>query len=281
MVGGYERSRMATKHKCQSARQASLLSLTLGLVAATSGCANKYEDLKAFVQAHNHDVVASTYRIEPPDVVVISSPTAPEINGAIRRVGGDGKITLKLLGEIKISTLTPKETAAKLEHLLSRYYVDPEVQVEVARYASKKIYVFGQVNGVGPRPFTGRDTVMDILASAQPNLIAWGARVKVIRPSANPEEVHEIEVDVDEMMKSGDLRGNFLLQEGDIVYVPPTPLGWVGLRVQEVLFPISPLVNGYTYPANVYTASKAYDNLDERSYSGVAATTGAIGSVGW
>ena len=41
-------------------------------VSAT-GCSNKYADLTAFVQAHNHDVVASTYRIEPPDAISVSA----------------------------------------------------------------------------------------------------------------------------------------------------------------------------------------------------------------
>lgn len=241
-----------------------------GLIAFAMGCSsNKYEHLQAFVQSHNHDVVGSAYRIEPPDVLRISSPTAPEINGVAAEVGADGTVQLRLLGAVKVSTLTPKEAAAKIERLLSRYYVDPKVEVTVSGYRSKKIYVFGQVNGTGPRPFTGRDTLMDVLAEAQPNFIAWGERVRVVRPSANPGEVHEIVVNVDKMMQDGDLRGNFLLQEGDIVYVPPTPMGWLGLRVQEALFPFTPMFYGYTWPANVYRLRNTYDRLDEGTSSGV------------
>lgn len=238
------------------------------VAAAGSGCASKYEDLQAFVQAHNHDVVASTYRIEPPDVLRISSPTSPEVNGITAAVGSDGKIQLRLLGSVKVSTLTSKEAAAKLEQLLARYYVDPKVEVSVSGYQSKKIYIFGQVGSTGPRPFTGRDTLMDVLAGSQPNQVAWGSRVRVIRPSAKPDEVHEIVVNVDRMMQEGDLRGNFLLQQGDIVYVPPTPLGWLGLRIQEALFPFTPLFYGYTWPANVARLPQAYDDLGERGYTG-------------
>lgn len=254
---------------------AATLALTL-----TVGCASKYEDLKVFVQAHNHDVVASTYRIEPPDVVSIASPNCPEVNG-VHRVGADGKVMLRLVGPVKISTLTPKEVAVKLERLLSVYYVDPQVEVEVAERSSKRIYVFGQVSNTGAKPFTGRDTLLNVLAEAKPNFIAWGAQVKVIRPSANPDEKHEIIVDVDRMIQSGDLRENMLLQEGDVVYVPPTPLGWVGLRVQEVLFPLNPVLNGYTFPANVYGATNAYDNLDNRQYYGMGLMGSGIGTAEW
>ena len=48
---------------------------TACLFGASVGCSSKYENLKAFVQGHEHgDVGASTYRIEPPDVVSITSP---------------------------------------------------------------------------------------------------------------------------------------------------------------------------------------------------------------
>lgn len=259
-----------TRRRCHHfLRHAAGVAVIVLTCIATAGCQSKYADLKSFVQAHNHDVVGTTYRLEPPDVIYISSPTAPEIHGKAPRIGGDGKITLRLLGSVKVSSMTPKEVAAKLEKLLSRYYVEPKVEVQVASYESKKIYVFGQVNGQGPKRFTGRDTVMDVLADAQPTVLAWGARVRVIRPNANPEEIREITVNVDRMMEDGDLRGNFLLQAGDIVYVPPTPLGWVGLRIQEVLFPFSPLISGYAWPANVASAANVYDDFGERSAGGM------------
>jgi protein involved in polysaccharide export with SLBB domain len=262
-------TRRRCRHFTTLLRPAASVAVVVLTCTATAGCASKYADLKAFVQAHNHDVVGTTYRLEPPDVISISSPTAPEIHGETLRIGSDGKVTLRLLGSVKVSSMSPKEVAAKLEQLLSRYYVEPKVEVQVVGYASKKVYVFGQVNDQGPKRFTGRDTLMDVLANAQPTIIAWGARVRVIRPSANPDEIREITVNVDRMLEEGDLRGNFLLQAGDIVYVPPTPLGWVGLRIQEILFPFSPLVSAYAWPANVAAAGNVYDDFGERSAGGL------------
>jgi polysaccharide export outer membrane protein len=231
-----------------------------------AGCATpEYTELKSFVQGHDHgDVGASRYRIEPPDVITISSPSAPELDGKTRTVGIDGKISLELLGDVKVSRLTPRETASKLEDLLSRYYVDPKVHVRVVGPRSKKIYVLGEVGSQGPMPFTGRDTVLDVLSRARLTFLSWGSQVKVIRPSAAPGERRELVVDVDKIMKTGDTRANFLLQPGDIVYVPPTPLGWVGLRVREVLFPVSPVLSAYQTPAYFMEATDRYqDRLDD------------------
>ncbi len=227
------------------------------------GCAApKYDNVKAFVQAHNHDVVDSIHRARPTDAVIIASASSPEVDGVSARVNPDGSIMLRLLGPVKVSMLTEQEIAAKLETLLSRYYEDPKVEVRLITPTSRCIYVFGQVNMNGPKAFTGNDTLLTVLASAHPTMIAWGEQVKVIRPSANPDEIREIVIDVTRMMQKGDLRNNLLLQEGDIVYVPPTPLGWVGLRLQELLFPTVPLLNAYTYPANVNNAMRTYSDYD-------------------
>lgn len=252
------------------ARIGVLLTALAVLCSAFAGCAPKYEDLKVFSQSHRQDVAASNYRLEPPDVIEIESPIALEIDQEVQRIRSDGKISLRLIGEVQVSGLTPEEVAAKLEELLSRYYESPEVTVRVASYASKNVYVFGQVMDRGAHPFTGRDTVVSLIAAAQPNFLAWGAQVKVIRPSPNPEERHEIVVNVDDMLESGDMTDNFLLQEGDIVFVPPTPLGYVGLRIQELLFPISPAIATYNAPAQAINSTDTiryggYQSRNERN----------------
>jgi polysaccharide export outer membrane protein len=231
------------------------------LCLAATGCTSKYSDLKAFVQAHDHgDVAASRYRIEPPDVIAISSPTSPEIDGTFQTVGIDGKVSLKLIGDVKVSRLTPHEASSRLEDLLSRYYVEPKVHVRVAGPRSKRVYVLGQVGATGPMVYTGRDTLLDVLSRATMTHIAWGTKVRVIRPNADPGERHEIVVNVDEIMRTGDTRANFLLQPGDIVYVPPTPLGWVGLRIRELLFPVSPALVAYRSPEDFMQTNDMYEN---------------------
>ncbi|MEP0841795.1 MAG: polysaccharide export protein [Phycisphaerae bacterium] len=228
----------------------------LGLLL--TGCASRYDDLKVFLQGHEHEVAASDYRIEPPDVIEISSPTCPEVDGETQRVGADGKVTLKLLGDVKISDLTPREAGAKLREHLAVYYVDPEVSVRVVGYESKKVFVFGEVGNPGARPFTGRDSVLDVLAGTRLLRTSWGAMVKVIRPGPTEQDRHEIVVDVDRIMQTGDLRQNVLLEEGDIVYVPPTPLAFAGQCIMQVLFPLSAAAETYSTPATILAANDYY-----------------------
>lgn len=225
----------------RSGRYAARVAGLLVVAAATgsSGCANDHKDLVVFLRSHEHLVSSGRYRLAPPDVILLSAPIAPEIDNQSQRIRADGKISLRLLGEVKVVGLTPQELAGKLETLLSRYYNDPKVSVQVTEYASQKYYVFGEVGRQGVYPYTGRDTVLDALALSQPTFLAWRSKIKIIRPSADAENMHEIIVDLDRIGQRGDLRLNVMLQDGDVVWVPPTPLGWVGLRIRELVFPFS------------------------------------------
>lgn len=236
--------------------------LLLPPMVASAGCGPKVDDMRHFLRAHEHRVSGAEYRVAPPDVLEISSAQAPEIDGEVQSIRSDGKIGLRLLGEIKVAGLTTQEIANKLETLLSRYYVRPQVSVRVAYYRSKYVYVLGQVHTPGPYPYTGRDTLLHVLARAQPTYLAWTARIKVLRPSPEAGERHEIIVDTDRLTQEGDTAKNILLQEGDVVYVPPTPLAWAGLRLRELLFPVTPVAQTLIAPAAVKASYDVYDDWD-------------------
>jgi protein involved in polysaccharide export with SLBB domain len=229
-------------------------------VVAITGCAPKNADMLHFLREHDHQVAAIEYRVGIPDAIAVSAPRILEIDGESQRIQPDGKISLRLLGDVKVVGMTAKEIAAKIEVLLSRYYVDPKVSVRVANYASKKYYVYGEGIAGGPRPFTGRDTLLDAVFEAVPNFLAWSSRVTVIRPAHGETPVRTIMVDVDDMLASGDWSQNILLEPNDVVHVPPTPAAWLGHKVYEVLFPVGPMVQAYTAPAYLRDLGDVYSN---------------------
>ncbi|MCK6457116.1 MAG: polysaccharide export protein [Phycisphaerae bacterium] len=228
-------------------------------IGAAVGCGPKPDQLSAFLRAYEQNVSASSYRVQPPDGLEISSPEALEIDGEYQVVRADGKITLRLLGEVKVAGLTPVEIADKLEQLLSRYYVNPNVMVRVSTANSKRYFVFGEVGGPGPYPYTGNDTLLKALALAQPTFLAWKSQVRVVRPSHDENERRELVVDVDEIIQHGKTQNNVLLQEGDVIYVPPTPLAWVGLRLRELLFPVPFVGNAVNSPIDLRDSGARYD----------------------
>lgn len=240
----------------------SVMTLSLAILA-NSGCATSAPDQKThFLRANEQIVSGGSYRIAPPDLVRIHCPISREIDGATQRVRPDGKIALRLLGEVQVAGLTTQEVSDKIAHLLERYYVDPDVVVNIAGYRSKHYYVFGEVSRPGPRDYTGRDTLLKALADARPNNFAWRSQIRITRPGPSAEDRSTIIVNLDEMIASGRDDQDVLLQPGDIIEVPPTPVAWVGHQVRALLYPVEPILDAYETPADFIEANDTYNDDD-------------------
>ena len=151
------------------------------LVAAAMGCGGNHKRLKAFLQEPRSPVSGTEYRVLPPDVLQINSIHVSDINNFKVEVRPDGKINLPLLGEVTVAGNTPREIEAVLMAMSREFYEEVDATVQVAEFKSQKIYVFGQVSRPGPLPWTGTDTVLDVLAQVQPMPTAWPERIVVVR----------------------------------------------------------------------------------------------------
>lgn len=239
------------------------LALLLAIPLA-SGCASStHGQMAAFLRSYDAPTSTGHYTVRPPDSITIHAPGAGEIDGIRQRVRPDGKVSLRLLGEVQVAGLTTQEIAEKLEAQLSRYYVEPEVVVEVAEHLSQSYFVFGEVSHPGPKRFTGRDSLLKALAEAVPTFLAWRSQIRVVRPGPTGDESSVIVVDLNRMIRTGQADQDILLQPGDIIEVPPTPLAWVGHRVRELLYPVEPAISAYTRPAEAVRAQDTYEGHDE------------------
>ena len=256
-------------------------------VALVPGCYFP-EDVKVFLQKDRKPVSGSEYRFYPPDSLSITSFKIPEINGMGGRIRPDGKINLPLLGEIFVTGKTPAEVEKLLIEASREYYEKGDATVQVGSYASQFYYIFGQVGGAGPRVWTGRDTLLDALARARPTNLGWAERITVTRPSRPhvggyyqeapkvfgkyrrcgihvPEEGNEPTImlfNLEAMSRNGDMSNNILLMPNDIIYVPPTPLAWIGLTIQRLMFPISPITSAMGVPYQVDRAQNQQFSQD-------------------
>jgi len=206
----------------------------------TGGCASRFTDFSAFVSDQPPLVTSTEYRMAPPDVILISSKRVREINGHTETIRPDGKITLPLLGSVFVAGRTTEDVSAELSAMAREYYDDAEVTLRVVGYKSKKIYVFGEVGGPGAYPYNGANTILGTLARAQPSRLADPRRIDVLRPSPDGELRKKMTIDLNKMVREGDTSLNAVLEEGDIIYVPPNGFAAVGLALQQVLLPITP-----------------------------------------
>ena len=224
-------------------------------LVASAGC-QRYHDYGAFVRHPKPLASDKAYIIEPPDELMVTSRRVREIGSHMERVRPDGLITLPLLGPVYVAGKTPEELREEITQLASKYYEDADINVKVTGFASKKVFVFGEVGIPGPYPYTGANTVLGTLSRAQPSRLADPSRIHVLRPSPDGELVHRMTVDLDMMVRTGDTMLDAPLEEGDIIFVPPSGLASVGLALQTLLLPIQPATSVVQAPPNIYDAGQ-------------------------
>jgi polysaccharide export outer membrane protein len=222
--------------------------LLLTTVSLTGCFSSNPEDIRAFTKPYEADTTIENYILEPPDEVLTFCIKVPEIHEQRQQIRPDGKISFERIGEVEAAGKTPKQLAEDIRLKVVEHYqitVDYPVDVRIIAFQSKVYYVLGQVYSPGPRIYTGRDTALTAIALAYPNPMAWKERIQIIRPSMDQNTKPKIyEIDFDRLMAHGDRTKDVLLQEGDIIYVPPTILGWISLKIEEVIRPIARAFTG-------------------------------------
>ncbi len=227
----------------------------VGLTLITAGCFKADEkNLSAFTYPNKADVTMDQYILQPPDEITVISSSVPELTGGSTLAGStlmsqtmtqtirpDGMISFERIGEISVAGKTPHQVAELIaQKLASLYQLTGENPVDVrVNNRSKYYYMIGMVQNPGAIYFSGRETTLSAISKAVITNYAWKDQIQVIRPSADPTQPSKVfALDYREMSEQGDMTKNVLLQEGDVIYVPPTILASIGLTVQEIVGPI-------------------------------------------
>lgn len=81
-------------------------------------------------------------------------------------VGGSGKVSLPLIGEVQAAGLTIGQFQEEIAQALRQGYInEPRVSAEVLNY--RPFYILGEVNKPGEYPYTNNLTVLNAVATAE------------------------------------------------------------------------------------------------------------------
>lgn len=105
------------------------------------------------------------YRLGPADKIRINVFGEDALTGEFL-VGGNGKISMPLIGEVQAAGLTISLFQDEIAAALRQGYInEPRVSAEVLSY--RPFYILGEVNKPGEYPFTNNLTVLNAVATAQ------------------------------------------------------------------------------------------------------------------
>ena len=188
--------------------------------------------------AANTSTISGDYRIGPEDLLQVTlynvtADTALTPSSDARmtprtltmRVSQQGIISLPLIGDIKVSGMTPSEVESALRKAYEKYIYYPQIGVFVAEYR-QRVSVIGAAVKTGVIELTGPKTVIDILGMAGGVTEKAGTQVHIYRQGPNGRETHVIDLLALASNASLINAGNAGLitmpvQAGDVINIPP------------------------------------------------------------
>jgi protein involved in polysaccharide export with SLBB domain len=190
---------------------------------------------------------------------VLASPGAEKlvVLSQVQRVGLDGTILLPYVGPVMILGLTERELKRLVESQLTGLFnIDIRVEARIVNFG-KFFYAFGEVLRKGRVPFLKADlTLLEAITVIGPTALANMGKVRVIKPDAQNPLV--VDVNVREMIMTGNTTYNLLIEENDFIYVPPTWIGGFSRFIEKLLQPIGVAVQSLL---GLATIKASYDLL--------------------
>ncbi len=167
-------------------------------------------------------VVSADYLIGPGDTLQIFVWQNPELSVTVP-VRPDGRISTPLVEGTLAVGRTPAQLAADLETALAVFIRTPKVSVIVSEAvgALSQVQVIGQVTRPSGVPYHAGLRVLDaLLVVGGLSEFAAPNRAVLIRTENGKES--KIKIRVGDLLDSGDLEQNLLLQPGDVIVIPQT-----------------------------------------------------------
>jgi polysaccharide biosynthesis/export protein len=182
-----------------------------------------------------------TYRLGPGDLLEITVFGVDDFNRSYR-ISESNAITMPHLGKVSTEKMTGEELERSIAHLLTDNDLvkDPLVSVFIKEYRSQPVYVLGAVGTPGQYMITHQISLIDVLTMAggvdqqRASNFALVQRPAGLENSTktasddhkNPDapldqDANVLRIDLEAILKQGDLSLNIPVRGGDIIHVPP------------------------------------------------------------
>ena len=139
------------------------------------------------------------------------------------RVSQAGEITLPLIGAVEVAGLTVPDIEELLRERYRTYILEPQLSVRIEEYRSYRVSVLGYVERPGLYELQGQRSLLEVLNLAGGLGPHAGAQVQITRRTRSGVRTHY--VDLDRVVRDGDMRFNVPVRAGDVIYVPKVASG--------------------------------------------------------
>ncbi len=181
--------------------------------------------------------VLGDYRIQPGDQIDVRFPLNPELN-VLSVVRPDGRVSLKLVGEVLAEGHTPAELGQELRKAYAKELRDPEITV-IVRSMAARVYVDGHIERPGEYLWSPQITALQAIARAGGFRDTANQDRFVVLRRATDGTQQVIEIDLEEKTGEHDV----FLAPYDLVVVPSSNVAdvnkWMDQYIRQNI-PIMP-----------------------------------------
>jgi polysaccharide export outer membrane protein len=185
------------------------------------------------------------YILGPEDQIIIRAFHAEEISDKPVQIGGDGYVSLALVGRVKAGGLSVSGLEQELTTRLQAYVRDPQVTVLVSEFRSQPVSVVGAVNNPGVVQLRGRRSLVEVVALAGGLRTEAGNTATITRelskgrlplPDAKDDPTGRFSiahVNLHQVMDANNPQNNITIETNDVVMIPKAQLLYVVGEVQK------------------------------------------------
>ncbi len=179
------------------------------------------------------------YVLGPDDQIVIHAYQVPEVPTTPLQVGGDGSITLPMVGKVQAGGMSISALEKELASRFAEYVQDPQVSVLISDYRSEPVSVLGEVGAPGEVQLKGRKNLVQMIALAGGLRADAGNIVTITReksqgpiplPDATDDSTGHFvvaHVRLHDVMEASSPESNIVIKPNDQIMIPKAPLLYV------------------------------------------------------
>jgi polysaccharide export outer membrane protein len=177
--------------------------------------------------------IGEEYLVGPGDVISISVYDNDDLTTRVM-VNGNGQIVMPLLGQVKVGNLSiPGITKEITDLLADGYIINPQVNVFIEEYRSKKVVILGRVRKPGLIELSGEISFLELISKAGGLAPDAGDTATIKRTEGDGNNNKVILVDLLALIEKGDITQNVQIMDGDTVNVSKAGMCFVTGQVNS------------------------------------------------
>lgn len=160
------------------------------------------------------------YQLGPGDLIVVKVYETEDLDAEVR-VSSRGFVSLPLLNNVDVYSLSAAEAEEKIENLYKQKYLhDPHITIHIKEHVSKQITLVGAIVKPGTYDYVSQRRLLDVIAIASGLTPESGSIAYITRENPLTKKRVSYFINLDALMKEGKMEQNMIVLGGDVIFVP-------------------------------------------------------------